>query len=85
MKISTAFPSRWLKAGDLDGDTVLTITKCSIEEVGQGQEEKPVLWFAEVDQGLILNKTNANTVADLFGDETTQWTGKKIALFSTKV
>ena len=35
--------------------------------------------------GLVLNKTNAATIADLYSEETTNWAGKPITLFTTQV
>jgi len=34
---------------------------------------------------VVLNKTNANTIANLYGPKISNWTGKKIALFTTEV
>jgi hypothetical protein len=89
MNINTAFPSKWLKAADLsDGnDLVLTISHVITENIGQGaeQEVKPVIYFNETDKGLVLNKTNANTISHLFGPETEGWSGKRISIFSTEV
>lgn len=89
MNINNSFPSKWLKSGDIeDGtDLVLTIKAVEIETVGQGEdaEEKPVIYFNETEKGLVLNKTNAATIAALYTPETDNWTGKKVALFSTEV
>lgn len=89
MNINNAFPSKWLKSGDVpeDADLVLTITTVDVETVGQGEDaqEKPVAYFAETDKGLVLNKTNAGTIATLHGPETDGWAGKKISLFATEV
>jgi hypothetical protein len=48
-------------------------------------DEKPVLYFKESSKGLILNKTNAKTIAQLYGGETNDWTGKPIELYSERV
>lgn len=88
MNINNAFPSKWLKSGDLeDGDLTLTIKSVEQEEVGQGEdaEQKPIVHFQEVEKGMVLNKTNANTISSLYGPETDGWVGKKISLFSTEV
>lgn len=89
MNINSAFPSKWLKAADLsDGnDLVLTISHVIAENIGQGaeQEVKPVIYFEETDKGLVLNKTNANTISHLFGSETEAWSGKRISIFATEV
>jgi len=89
MNINNAFPSKWLKSGDIpeDTDLVLTINKVEVQEVGQGEEaeQKPVIFFAETDKGMVLNKTNAGTISKLYTPETDAWLGKRIALFSTEV
>lgn len=88
MNINNAFPSKYLKSGDVPehDDLLLTISRVTIETVGQDDpEDKPIVYFAEVDKGLVLNKTNANTIAGLYGPETDGWAGKRIALYATEV
>lgn len=88
MNINNAFPSKWLKSGDIgDDDMVLTIRAVEIEEVGQGDdaEHKPVVYFNETEKGMVLNKTNADAISKLHGPETDGWVGKAIALFATEV
>lgn len=87
MKISDAFPSKYLKADDLDGDVVVYITKAEMEQLGQGKdaEDKIILYFKGMDKGLAVNKTNAGTIAKLYGDDTDGWVGKPITLFATEV
>ncbi len=85
MKIGSAFPSEYLKAADLQGRRVkVVISGLSHEEIGDGV--KAVLHFAGKDKGLVLNKTNANMIAEVLGsDETDDWQGATITLFPTKV
>jgi uncharacterized protein YcbX len=87
MNINSAFPSKYLKADELEGDTVFTIDGVTVENVGTAQkaESKPVISFAETDKGLVLNKTNANTIASLYGPDTDEWNGKRVTLFATEV
>ena len=88
MDINSAFPSKWLKSGDLgDSDLTLTITHVVMEEIGQGTEaeEKPIVYFQEEEKGLVLNKTNADTISRLYGHNTDGWIGKPVTLFSTEV
>lgn len=89
MKISSAFPSNYLKATDFEGgDQTLTIKGVQIENVGgQGKkEEKPVVYFREVDKGLILNKTNANTIEKLLkSDDTDEWLGSQITIGESEI
>lgn len=84
------FPSKYLKAQDLpeDEDLTLTIEKFADEIVGQGAEasSKPAIFFKEIpDKPLILNRTNATTIVNLYGSDPYKWQGKKIALFVTEV
>ncbi len=85
MNINKAFPSTYLKASDLDGRTpVVTIKDVKLETIGD--ESKLVAYFAGKDKGLVLNRTNANTIADLTGSEDTdEWMGRSIKLITAKV
>jgi hypothetical protein len=84
MRISAAFPSTYLKAADLQGRTVpVAIDRVELEEIGG--EHKPILYFQGKDKGLVLNKTNANNIAAVYGDDTDDWIGGGIQLFPTMV
>lgn len=87
MKISSAFPSKYLKAEDVIEDTTYTIARVEIETLGQGRdaEEKPIVYFNEVDKGLALNKTNSGIIAKLYGDDTDDWTNRAVTLYATEV
>ena len=89
MKISEMYPSRFLKAEDFEeGQTfILTIASVGMEELGQGQkkETKPVAYFLETEKALVLNKTNANVIAQHLGDDTEMWIGKKVAFTTIEV
>jgi hypothetical protein len=82
MRISDQFPSDYLRAADFETDTVLTMSSVSLEEIGAGKEKKPVLYFKDVEKGLILNKTNASTISELYGDDTSEWIDEAITLFA---
>ena len=80
MKVSEAFPSKYLSAADLDGKNLrLSMKNVEIEKVGD--DTKPVLYFRGQIKGLALNKTNSKTIADVYGDEMDDWTGNEIILF----
>jgi len=87
MNINNLFPSKYLKSGDLEEDLTLTIKSIIQENIGQGekQEVKPILYFSETEKGMVLNKTNANTISSLYGPETDAWPGKRITVFATEV
>ena len=68
-----------MKADDLGGRTAKhTISACKAEVVGE--DKKLVLVFSNEDTSLVLNKTNATTLAELYGPETSEWEGKAIKL-----
>ena len=74
------FPSKFLKAEDLDADLAVTIKHVLIEKLQTG-EEKPVVYFNETEKGLIVNKTNFSAIAKLTGKPNSDnWGGEKITL-----
>ncbi len=88
MKISAAFPSQYLKCADLNGKPWdMKIRTVALEDLGQGsdKEEKPVIYFHKAQKGLVLNKTNATTIAKVYGDDTSAWTGQGVQVFPTQV
>lgn len=83
--VNDLFPSAYLKSSDIGPkDLVLTISDVGRVEFDDGQA-KPVVEFGDTDKKLVLNKTNAKTIAGLYGDDYTKWVGKKVALFATEV
>jgi hypothetical protein len=84
MRISSAFPSQYLAASDLQGrSVVVTMAHVSMEKVGNDQ--KPILYFQGKEKGMVLNKTNATKISEMFGDDTENWTGCKIVLYEAMV
>lgn len=94
MNIHKVFPSKYVSSADLlqpDGafrSVTVTIDRfVEKERMGQppNDEEKSVLYFSDAKKGMVLNKTNAMTIAGLYGPETDEWTGKRITLHVEKV
>lgn len=88
MRVTELCPSPHLEALDVgdkigDGQTV-TIKGTDIKAVGAEKERRGVLYFAEFDRGLVLNKVNSRTIAGLYGPDTEQWVGKKIELYRSE-
>jgi len=84
MNIESAFPSTYIKASDLLGRSArVTIRNVLMETVGQ--EQKPILYFNGKEKGLVLNRTNANTISTLFGPNTDDWEGAEVELFPAMV
>jgi hypothetical protein len=86
MKRTDAFPGNYLKAQHCidGGDMLLTITGVTMEAIGDDKREKPVVSFKEDERGLVLNATNWDTIADAYGDDSDDWTGKTVQLYATK-
>jgi hypothetical protein len=77
-------PSNWLRAADLDGKAHLfTIKSFTVEKMGD--EQRPVVWFAEDQRGLGLNITNATTIEQITGSpDTDDWMGARIVVYPTE-
>lgn len=94
MNIHDMFPSQYVSAYDLKKRHVtLTIVRVEAEQV-ERQDKKTkrmesvkvyVVYFLKAKKGLLLNKTNALTIAALYGDESDKWLGKAITLYPTVV
>ena len=87
MKYNEIFPSRWLKAADLELDgKKVTIRKVTLEEIGEERERKPIMAFLETDKELVVNVTNWNSISELTGlDDSDDWLGHEIKLVRVKV
>ena len=88
MDINAAFPSKYLKAADLQGRQVtVAISNCVVENVGTDSQpqKKPVLYFSGASKGFILNRTNGEVIVQAYGTETDNWLGAKITLFAAPV
>ena len=84
MNINDQFPSKFLKAGDLNGNQiVVTIKDCIVETIGE--DKRPVLYFAGKEKGVVLNKTNATNVSEAYGPDTDEWVGRKVVLYTAYV
>ena len=85
MKMNDAFPIKYLDPDDIDqkNDTVFTITRGGFEEVGQIHGHRcPVIYFKEVQEGFVLNKTNLGHMLKAHGaTDTEELKGKTIALY----
>ena len=83
MDINSAFPSNYLASHDLQGREIqLEIDDVKWEKVGDDQ--KAVVYFIGKQKGLILNKTNASTIAEKLGYETNNWHKKTISVYPTE-
>jgi hypothetical protein len=82
------FPSPYLTAHDVAHKPTVTIKSFSKKSMKnkQGEEEvKPIIFFNEFEKGMVLNKTNANTIAGLYGSTLENWIGERVMLHSVMV
>lgn len=90
MNINQLYSSggEFLKADDLKGQArVVTIKSWHVQEFeNDGKEQqKLVLAFNENERTLVVNKTNAAMIADIYGPDTDAWVGKVIELRPERV
>jgi hypothetical protein len=86
VKLAQAFPSKYLNAADIKFPRVVTIAGLRQEEVGQDKQLKWVLYFQNEPKPLVLNKTVWAQVEFITGcEDTDQWPGRDIELFSDLV
>lgn len=84
----TMFDSDWVRAWDLGGKAV-TVTIVKVEAgvldnvKAKKKDKKPIVFFKGASKPLALNKTNAKTIAQLYGNDTREWIGKAVTIFPT--
>ena len=84
VNINEEFPSKYLKSSDLAGNVVnVKIDRVAVEQIGD--DRKLVMYFIGKSKGMVLNKTNARTIGDVYGEDTDDWVDKQIEVFSMKV
>ncbi len=78
------FPSTRLEQDDLKEDGKAfelraVVATLAYEKVGEDQ--KTVIYFQGMDKGLVLNWTNACTLADLYGEDDDNWIGREVIIW----
>jgi len=83
----TMFDREYLGAWDLLGrDVTVTIERVdagTLTSQGGKTNKKPIIHFADKQLGFVANKTNCRTIAALYGNDVSKWTGKAITLYPT--
>jgi hypothetical protein len=85
----SAFPGRFLTAGHFDGKKItLTVADVYQEDLeGSDKKSKPpkmVMSFVGKKMELVIPKTNAYCIKEMFGRKCIDWVGKRITFFPTK-
>ena len=85
-KIHEMLESKFLKKEDVGAGALLTVAgveQRNVAKQGAEEEHKWCLLFEEEDKPLVLNSTNIQLCKAVFGsDDTDDWTGKKIVLYT---
>lgn len=83
-----AFPSDYLAAVEFKGkDVTLTVSAVSKEPLQMMDgttKKKLVIRFERTPKKLVCNKTNADSIAQLYGTKAEDWVGKRITFFPTR-
>lgn len=80
------FDYRFLSGDELDGEITVTISRVVDEEVfnpsSNSKEKALAIYFEKAKKGIVLNKTNAKTIAKVVGSPYKEdWIGKKIIIY----
>jgi hypothetical protein len=83
----TMFDRDYIGAWDLKGDVTVTITSVEAKQLtaqGGRTSKKPIIHFDGKEKGFACNKTNAKTIAAMYGNDTAAWSGKRITIYPTQ-
>lgn len=88
--VDLLFPSKYAKAADLRGKNVSVVIERILPREklmmqGGKTDHKPVIFLKGKEKGWILNKTNARSIAKIYGPELTNWLGKTVVIMATEV
>jgi hypothetical protein len=85
MRVSEAFPSKYLGATDLGGKpAVVRISNVIMDMIDN--ERKMVISFVGKKKTMVCNKTNATKIADILqADDTDHWLDQVIELYTADV
>ncbi len=89
MDYRAMFKGDHIQAAEFAGKTpTLTVKGVSLvrmEDEKKGERERGVVHFRETDRGWVINRTNAESMAAMFGPETDAWIGKRVKLQAVEV
>lgn len=82
-KVSEMVQSKYLRKEDIDDDTPATIKGVRLEDLGKedSKEQRWVIYFKQLQKGMVLNVTTIRVLESAYGDDTDAWVGKQILLY----
>ncbi len=87
--VDLLFPSKYLKAADLRGQPAKVIIehitpRDELQMKGGQKEKKPVVTLRGEDKKWVLNKTNSQAIAKVYGPKPSTWIGQAIVIIPTR-
>lgn len=82
-----AFPGRFLQAAHLRGKQVtVTIARAYMEvlEGEKGKENRLIFAFERGTKEMVVNKTNAFCMKEMFSNKVASWVGRRITMYPTE-
>lgn len=80
-RVSEMIQSKYLRKEDFDEDQVATIKDLKLEEMQGSGDTKWILYFVELDKGLVLNTTTIRVLEAAFGDNSDDWKAKRVKIY----
>ena len=82
------YPSEYVSSVDLGGKdvtvTIASVTRAELRLQGGAVNKKVVVTFMPpATKKLVLCKTNARSIATMYGGEAEKWIGKRVTLYAT--
>ena len=83
MRKNDALPSKYLNATDVGNQTFkLTVANVVMEKMENDGVMKPVMSFHGAQKGMPINATNWDNMASVYGDESDNWIGKQVEMYT---
>lgn len=83
-------PSKYLEAADLNGKRVTVVIerinpRIELQSPTGKKDTRPVFFLRGKQKGWVLNQTNLNRIAEVYGSKADAWIGKPVVLYSERV
>lgn len=83
MRKNDALPSKYLNATDVGNGTFkLTVVSVVMEKMENDGAMKPVMSFQGAQKSMPINATNWDNMAVVYGDESDNWIGKQVEMYT---
>lgn len=85
MKIGDMIESKYMKQSDIPDPVIYTVESLKKVNVARDDEDPDYRWtvkYREFAKPMVLNVTNLKRMAKALGDDTDDWTGKQIEVYT---